>query len=446
MVDRLPVGPYKIVRGANDASIPWYILPFDRNGRCTGPRTADAALKQAADGAFTDVVVFSHGWNNGWQQATDRYQNFVSGYLDQLVHHPPLGGVRSALLIGLFWPSKLLAGTADRAPEAAATPTFAEVDDERAEVDELGALLDDSAADRFYELTQKDALTRAQAAELVSMFTSLDADDQDESGADGTFDPADIAAAWADDPDIQIAPLDDLDELGFHTAPASGEGGPEAAAFLDALDPRQVVRAVSVWQMKHRAGTVGSRGVSALLSGLAEAGPRVHLVGHSFGAKVLLTALCAPPTVQKVRSVLLLQPAVSHLCFADKVGKSGPPGGFRKALDRVELPILSTFSSHDVALSHLYKLAMRRRREVGELQFAGRMEPSRYSALGGVGPHPAGGRIGGELEALDPGGSYPLDGAAPDVYGVDAGRTIKDHGDVSNESTWWMLSQLMHQR
>jgi len=66
MVDRLPVGPYKIVRGANDASIPWYILPFDRNGRCTGPRTADAALKQAADGAFTDVVVFSHGWNNGW--------------------------------------------------------------------------------------------------------------------------------------------------------------------------------------------------------------------------------------------------------------------------------------------------------------------------------------------------------------------------------------------
>jgi len=444
MADRLPIGPYRIVSGQDGDRIPWYVVPFDRTGRCTGPRTADAAVEEATSGRFTDVVIFSHGWNNTWQQATGHYASFVAGYLDQLGQHPPAGGVRRAMLIGLFWPSKLLVEDADRAPAIAGTAELAAVDSERSEIGELGDLLDDAAASQFYELTQRDAVTHAEAAELASMFLRLLADDQAEIEEDGSLNPDEIAAAWAYDGDKRRERVADLDALGFGTG-RPARPTPKVAGLPNALNPREIVRILSLWQMKARAGTVGSRGVSALLGDLAASDLRLHLVGHSFGAKLLLTALCTPATLSPVSSVLLLQPAVSHLCFADQVRSGGRPGGYRRALDRVNLPILSTFSHHDVPLTRFYRLAMRRRRHVGEPAIAAApgVPPSRYAALGGVGPHPFSERIG-MLDVLDPGQPYPAESDAPDVYGVNAGRTISGHGDVSNPSTWWLLSQLMH--
>lgn len=95
--------------------------------------------------------------------------------------------------------------------------------------------------------------------------------------------------------------------------------------------------------MKDRAGTVGARGVAPLLTDLLRASEaRVHLLGHSFGGKVVLSALCVPSDLpRKVHAALLLQPAVSHLCFAERVPGTDRPGGYRAALQRVERPILS---------------------------------------------------------------------------------------------------------
>ena len=194
--------------------------------------------------------------------------------------------------------------------------------------------------------------------------------------------------------------------------------------------------------MKDRAGTVGFKGVGPMLQRLLTAGQqRTHLIGHSYGAKVVLSATAAGNALPRpVTSMLLLQPAVSHLCFADQVPGTSHPGGYRKVLTRVDQPILSTFSKHDFALTKLFHLALRRKSDLGEIKIGG--TPSKYAALGGFGPNEAHEeRI--DIKTLP--ASYNLGSNAPEVYGIKADQTIKGHGDISNLSTWWALYNLVRE-
>jgi hypothetical protein len=442
MVDRLPVGPYRTLTGPA-GSIPWYVVPFDKAGTCTGPRTREHLLAEVGDGRFTDIALFSHGWNNDWRQATGRYDNFIEGYLRQRTAFPPASPARRPVLVGVFWPSKVLVDPNRSAPEIAGEAGEAAIADERTDVAELAERVSGENAARFYDLAQRDRLTADEARELAELLLPLFATDAAEVGERQPPTAGELITAWAS---IATAtpPVPDLDDLGF-TRPVAGSG-PQAAAF-GGLDPREIIRAASVWQMKDRAGVVGARGVAAILLDLLRADPhaRVHLLGHSYGAKVVLSALCAPDAVPRpVRSALLLQPAVSHLCFAATVPGTPGPGGYREALARVELPILTTYSSRDEPLTRFFHLALRRRdRDLGEPEIASEGEPpNRYAALGGFGPRglPGESRV---VEVRDPGQPYELDGDVPQVYGVDASRAISGHGDVSNPSTWWMFSQLL---
>ena len=68
MANPLQPGPWKALSGEGGAPISSYVLPFDKDGVCVGPRTLDD-LVDAANSA-TDVFLFSHGWNNDWAAAT----------------------------------------------------------------------------------------------------------------------------------------------------------------------------------------------------------------------------------------------------------------------------------------------------------------------------------------------------------------------------------------
>jgi pimeloyl-ACP methyl ester carboxylesterase len=181
--------------------------------------------------------------------------------------------------------------------------------------------------------------------------------------------------------------MDDSGEGGFardETTPDKGE--PAAACILDFLDPRNAIRAATVWQMKDRAGTVGALGVGPLLQEiLTQSSARIHLMGHSYGGKVVLSALCHSQLKRDVTSVLLLQPAVSYLCFGENIDGKGTDGGYREALTRVERPIFSTFSGRDAPLTKFFHLAVRRDSDLGEQKIAG-VPPSKFAALGGSGP------------------------------------------------------------
>jgi hypothetical protein len=174
---------------------------------------------------------------------------------------------------------------------------------------------------------------------------------------------------------------------------------------------------------------------------LVATGARVHLTGHSFGGKVVLSALSHSPTDIRVRSVLLLQPAVNRFCFADNI--DGVPGGYRKVLNRTELPILTTFSSHDSPLSSFFHLGVRRSADLGEQRIAG--APSKYSALGGYGP--AGLREGesATVEIAGPPQKYTLDRPGVRIIALDGSnkKKINSHGDVRNQFTEWALVNLV---
>ena len=220
---------------------------------------------------------------------------------------------------------------------------------------------------------------------------------------------------------------------------------PATAGFPGFLDPRQIIRTATVLLMKDRAGRVGGNGVAIMLRRLTDASAdvRLHLVGHSYGGKVALSALCSGQGPSRpVESVLLLQPAMSCLCFAVDADGHGRPGGYRSALKRCRQPIITTFSSQDVPLTRLFHWAVRRPSDLGEAVIAG-APPSRYAALGGYGPQGAGSDVVWD-EIREVPDRYDLAAGGIRIIAVQADGVITGHGDVTNTATAWaLLCQVM---
>ena len=116
-----------------------------------------------------------------------------------------------------------------------------------------------------------------------------------------------------------------------------------------------MLRTLSYYEMKSRAGVVGQSGLGPLLAGLTGPGgpPRIHLMGHSFGARLVsysLAGLRADQTgaASPVKSLTLIQGAFSHFTFASSLMfDPSRAGGLAGAGSRVDGPMLATFSSAD---------------------------------------------------------------------------------------------------
>lgn len=440
MTDSLPVGPYRTLRSPDGIEIPYYIISFDKDGRCDAPQTRQHLLDHA--GKYTDIFLFSHGWNNDWKVATGRYEDFIDGFMEmrqsEKLSLPP---GYAPLLVGIFWPSAVLVADDEEAPQIAAgnAAIDAAIAEERSAISEIAARLPEQDIERFYELSQRDALTSTEALELARILQPIYRAGEDEL-ASAPPTPEEMVAGWRA---ASPKPESEGDPEDFRTA-TDATAGPQAAGFIGKIRDlaRNAVRGTTVWMMKDRAGTVGAKGVGPLLADLlSKSRARIHLIGHSYGGKVVLSALCAPQTLSRqVHSMLLLQPAVSHLCFADKVPVRNVPGGYCAALDRVERPIFTTFSRRDVPLTKMFHLAVIRPSDLGEMKIAAAGEPPNwFAALGGFGPRRAGEKL---VDMQLPPSSYPLDGTTR-IYGLRGDATITGHGDISNPSTWWALHSLI---
>src|SRR4029453_13350068 len=112
-------------------------------------------------------------------------------------------------------------------------------------------------------------------------------------------------------------------------------------------------------------GVVGRDGLGKLLSRLPRAAPggRVHLLGHSFGARLVSFALSGLPanmtqTKSPVKSLFLLQGAFSHYAFADELPHDRTRSGALKGMAaRVDGPLLTTQSLRDYAVGVSYPAA-----------------------------------------------------------------------------------------
>jgi hypothetical protein len=445
MPQTLSPGPYKKLT-IDGQQVPWYIIPFDKEGWCTGPRTRDDLIATLRKEQYTDIFVFSHGWNNDWKVASGRYDEFIESYGKlRLDHHLSYPQPRKSLLTGIFWPSTALVMPSESGPAFAGTSQDDDDAERQKELEELAELIPPDKRDRFYELIQQDEpLDEARERELAEILAPLWNDLQKGGSVDMPVSPvtaADLLKLWQAGRSVAT----DDDEFGG-LAGAVGAAAPAAALSLGGVlnAPRDLVRAFTVLQMKDRAVRVGGSGVSRLLRDmLAASRARVHLIGHSYGCVVVLSALCsipAPELKRKVHSALLLQPAVSRFCFAERVPGKSYPGGYRDAFGRLVQPILTTFSKHDVPLTSLFHLAVRRDEDLGQPIVAGPPPaPSKYAALGGFGPD---GCRDGEYEIRDihsVGNPYALTSQALRVIALRADNAIGGHGDISVPETWWAL-------
>jgi hypothetical protein len=343
------------------AGRPHWEVGFDERGN---PDQGEAAalLAELPGKDLTDLLVFSHGWNSDRRQARRLYQLYfqqVPGLLERAGSPARVG------TLGVVWPSKRWAdepeptgelgggGAAGLDDGAAPTPPPADPDlvqdlkdvfpgdDQRRALDELARLLAERPEDPA-------ALARFQT--LMGKLTET-ADD-DPAGEDhGELalledEPAEVFGRFAD------------------AVPQTGEGGP--AGLGDAFGrlwkgAKEALRQLTYFEMKKRAGVVGKQGLGPLLGRIHQADPevRIHLLGHSFGARLVSFALAGlPQGDSSVKSLYLLQGAFSHFAFADALPMDRSRGGALKGVAaRVDGPLVASFSVHDTAVGKLYPLA-----------------------------------------------------------------------------------------
>src|SRR5262249_46321747 len=126
---------------------------------------------------------------------------------------------------------------------------------------------------------------------------------------------------------------------------------------------RNVLNYTTYYQMKERAGLVGSKGVNPLLRDIQKNHPklRIHVVGHSFGGR-LVAAIVAGEDVSKllnVSSMSLLQAAFSHHAFSSDFDGKGSHGFFLRVIQNKAIsgPVAITHTDNDKAVGVAYPLA-----------------------------------------------------------------------------------------
>jgi hypothetical protein len=422
-------GPFRVA-AAFDQQVPCYAIRFDKQGTCTSPHSADHLVAALNSGEVTDVLLYSHGWNNVFDVAEEMYERFLDGVSRMEAQHSLIRRDFRPIFVGIFWPSTALVSPDEQGPQILAEPLA------ESETDAFIAELAPDDRDDARQILSAKSVPPEQAVLIAGMVADCLSDvGYDDVGGRPSI--RDVLSGWGGDTE-EDPPKDGFTQFGTGN---SAVADPQTAGLLGNFDPRWIVRVATVLIMKDRAGVVGGHGVSELVGRiLSESSVRLSLVGHSYGAKVVMSALAVRQPARSAFTALLLQPAVSRLCFAVDVG-GGRAGGFRQALERFDFPIVLTHSSRDIPLHDLFQLAARRAADVGELQLAG--GPSQYAALGGYGPS---GYAPGECLAL----ALPQPGQWPDnipqttrIVSLDGSTGIAGHGDIGTPAIFWAMLNLL---
>lgn len=379
---------------------PLWRLVFDADGD-PDQGTVTTLTEGVKSTALTDLVMFSHGWNNDEATASNLYQRWFGLLAAQVDPDRRIG------FVGIRWPSELwrdepipnvgpapaaaLGGAAalDEAPTVSAGPPTID----RAQLADLKDMFPSGAA-------QLDTIAGLLAQEpsearLSELFTAM----QQFSSAtasgfnDGEADPSTLPGMLAADQvptDVFTRFADRLAEAGVDFGRGGGAAGLSELGDKILNGAKEALRQLTYWQMKNRAGTVGQHGLGPVIGRLAGAVPglRVHLIGHSFGARVVSFALAGLPDSQPspIKSVTLLEGAYSRFAFTDPLPFRPGAGALAGRLARIDGPMAVCYSSHDKALGIFYPLAS----AAADDDAAGADDPlARWRAMGSSGAYNA---------------------------------------------------------
>lgn len=347
------------------AGIPYVAARFDKNGAAL-----NAAQVKLPPGT-TDLFVVSHGWNNDDVAAEKLYRELFTNFVAVA---PDVVQSKKLAIVGVIWPSKKFTdvvaaataaqgggASAGRANSTAADATI------RAKLDQIATMFGADAGPKIKKAKALIAKLEADPAardEFVNEMRSL-------------LDPG--AAHQEDNSKLffKMKGAQMLDKLKVPTplvtAGSGGGGGGASMPGNAAASPAggaaglgdlfsgvkagaiRFLNYFTYYEMKQRAGTVGQNGVAPMLDLLAGQVQRIHLVGHSFGGRVV-TAAAAASATNKLQTMSLLQTAFSHNGFSLSM-----KGFFRNVVDkqRIKGPILVTHTPNDKAVGIAYPTASR---------------------------------------------------------------------------------------
>ena len=339
---------------------------FDRNAKVVGGLDE---LLRLANGPYTDLIVMAHGWNNEAREARDLYKQLASSMRDVLRQDriPALRN-RKIALAGVLWPSKKFAeedgsigGAAGAGSPVASADLIAQIEGMRTVFPGRAAQRTlDSAAALVPELEDR-ADARREFAELLKTLLDRDAvDDEDASKDLLATDGGEVMDRLAQPIFVPVQPGD-----GQGGAAGVGDFG-AAAGFGDFLAgplgaAKKLLNFTTFFEMKARSGDIGARGVAPVIAQIKQARPdlNVHLLGHSFGARVVSATAKQLPQ-DSVATLSLLQGAFSHHGFAQDF-EPGHNGFFREVVDKktVRGPTMITKTANDKAVGIAYAIASR---------------------------------------------------------------------------------------
>jgi hypothetical protein len=440
------------------AGLPFWDLVFDAEGDTDGA-SADALIAEVKTRSVTDLYVFSHGWNNERRTARRLYDAFFGLLAAQLAATAADPAV-TAGLAGVFWPAKRWSdepipdftpgATATSGGAAAATPREREAPgapvsrlDDQTLADLLATFPASKAViERMAALLDGPATEEAQTEFFAHLqdFAAIEGIPEDDGETAQDAEPG-VPRMLSDQPRAVFDRYADALRLPPSTGGEAGIGDLARRVWSGA---KEALRQATYWEMKSRAGVVGRRGLGPLLGRLATEAPqvRVHLIGHSFGARLVSYALAGLPAgPTPVKSVTLLQGAFSHFAFTRPLpfdaGRSGALAGMQT---RIDGPLTVCFSRHDGAVGTFYPLASMAARD----DSAGAEE--RFYRWGGMGADGAQ-NDDARLDAIRPAGAtYRF--SRDRILNIDAAEVVRRgasptgaHSDIVHpELTWVVLA------
>lgn len=431
------------------ASIPYVLAHFDKSGALQRPLVLPDGTKE--------LFVISHGWNNTQEAAEKLYRELFTHFAEVA---PDSVRSRKLAILGIIWPSRQFTDLVEASakPGAAASFGAGKQADDTLRI-KLDLLEDVFGADSAATIQQAkdligalddDPAARDQFVSLLLKLVDRTAAHKDDA-TDRLFKlPGSeiLERLKVDTPPPAVAPSGGGAAALRSTATASPAGG--AAGLGDSFrgikaGAIRLLNFLTYYEMKARAATVG-KGVGALLDKLPASIEKIHLVGHSFGGR-LVSAAAMASTTDRIRSMTLLQAAFSHNGFSANFDNSPTPnpGFFRSVIDqgRVRGPILITHTRNDIAVGILYPAASRLS---GTVASAFGDENDKF---GGIGRNGAQQMKPGEVN-LNANKLLPVNGAyqfqTGKIHNLESSDFIRDpkggdaHGVVTGKEIAWAIS------
>ncbi|MEO6804397.1 MAG: hypothetical protein ABI197_14255 [Granulicella sp.] len=408
-------------------------------------------LATAPGNATTDLILISHGWNNDIGEARQLYINFFTA-MSSVQASTGVAKDRKFAIGAIYWPSKKFADS-DLIPGGAAAIAPSPQAQLNAQLDQLKIILaaDPTAAAKIEQArAQIQNLETSQSAQndfVTSLMSALPAprNDRDE-GLDDSMSalksgavPGHTVLNRLSAPDLPAFPIPD--SSGGH---ALGLG--DLVSNVTSAASR-LANYCTYYTMKDRAGIVGCTGVHQTILDLQAAAPAclIHLLGHSFGGRVVTAAANSLTKPRSIASLLLMEAAYSHNGLAQNWDGQGNDGAFRSVISvpKVDGITSITHSVNDTAVGRAYPLASRIMNQAAS-SFGG--PDDKFGGMGSNGAQHTPEAFDSILQGM--GVPYPPLPAGKTIRNLDGDGpapkpTISSHSDVAKpEIVWAWLSSL----